>query len=283
MRHPEVKFLYKYQALPTTGAEREKKLEAIKNNSAYFASPEEFNDPLDCRIEFRPDEKDRLKFLEFLIEHKLPLPAGCSLTEYLNQTRNGNKEARAALEEIFIKSPQSMLQIINLAIYNTMGIFCLAESPLCSLMWSHYSDSHKGYCVEYERSPGSLLASNTQTFRVRYTNEYPCITIDDFLESMNAVKKALEDGKFIPLEDIIIGSICLTKADCWGYEKEWRVVAPNKGFIKDSKLNRKKIIFGMRTSEADIKAIRDVLPPAIECEKVCFKERSFELTRAPLP
>lgn len=282
MRNPEVKFLYKYQLLPTEGEEREKKLEAIKNNSAYFASPEEFNDPLDCRIEFRPDEKDRLKFLEFLIEHSLPLPPEWSLSDYLTRVRSGDKAALAALEDFFVKSPQNILKLINSEIYSKMGIFCLAESPLCSLMWSHYSDSHKGYCVEYERSPGSLLASNTQTFRVRYTNEYPSITMADFIASMNAVKSR-EEGKFIPLEELVIGSICLTKADCWSYEKEWRVITAKKDFVKNANLNRKKIIFGMRTSEADIKAIRDVLPPEIECEKVCFKERSFELTRAPLP
>jgi len=88
MRHPEVKFLYKYQSLPTTGAEREKKLEAIKNNSVYFAAPEEFNDPLDCHIEFTPDKKDTAKFLKFLIEARLPFPQEWSLSGLIQQARD---------------------------------------------------------------------------------------------------------------------------------------------------------------------------------------------------
>ncbi|PKL37892.1 MAG: hypothetical protein CVV41_22765 [Candidatus Riflebacteria bacterium HGW-Riflebacteria-1] len=285
MKNPEVKLLYKYQSLPSDEAERKNKLEAIKNNSVYFASPDEFNDPLDCRIEFKLNKNDMKKFFNFLvqhesIQHEMKVPPEWELAKALQMARQGDKDAKNALERLG-KQTDNIFAKIHDAINKSLGIFCLAESPLCSLMWSHYSDSHKGFCVEYERSPGSLLASNTQTFRVRYTNDYPLLAVADLLNTMTAI--AGSKGKAIPLEELVLGSICLTKADCWSYEKEWRVIAASKQFVGKANLSRKTVIFGLKTPAEDIKAILEVLPEKVACERVKFKPRSFELMREKLP
>ena len=32
----------------------------------------------------------------------------------------------------------------------TVGIYSLSRTPYDELMWSHYGESHEGFCIEYD-------------------------------------------------------------------------------------------------------------------------------------
>ncbi|MFR3972802.1 MAG: DUF2971 domain-containing protein [Subdoligranulum sp.] len=55
-----------------------------------------------------------------------------------------------------------------------MGITCLSEVPDSLLMWSHYANNHRGFCVSY-----NLLALNQKlqfsAIPVLYTQERVCL------------------------------------------------------------------------------------------------------------
>ena len=78
-------------------------------------------------------------------------------------------------------------------------------------MWSHYADSHRGFCVEYKNSlVESLLHQSDYVAQheIAYECELPIVNIDD-------------DG--YSTEPI------LTKSRCWEYESEHRFVFKNEG------------------------------------------------------
>jgi len=78
------------------------------------------------------------------------------------------------------------------------------------LMWSHYSDKHKGICIEYDFSEESYILN--------------------FLEPINYSDKLISLSKAFGKKDFneIARIAAITKAKDWKYEKEWRIVFPSK-------------------------------------------------------
>ncbi len=82
------------------------------------------------------------------------------------------------------------------------------------LMWSHYADSHKGFCIEYDfskvKGAGLLLP-------VYYSNNRP-------LFSMQIVSKSRDESVAELYRQVMMG--VLTKDKVWEYENEWRILVP---------------------------------------------------------
>lgn len=89
-------------------------------------------------------------------------------------------------------------------------------------MWSHYADSHKGFCIEYDLTKVDFNKNQFVLFPVKYSHKRPPIPWTSMLNNNETSinKKVLYD---------IIMSV-LTKDDIWSYENEWR-------FINLSKVN----------------------------------------------
>lgn len=97
-------------------------------------------------------------------------------------------------------------------------IGCLAEDYKNRLMWSHYADSHKGFCIEYDFSEVNLEKEGLLIFPVCYSENrstYPweIARSTDPQVLKEASKKAIE--------------ILLKKDSAWSYEKEWRLINPS--------------------------------------------------------
>lgn len=81
-----------------------------------------------------------------------------------------------------------------------LGIFCLSTNPLEILMWSHYTNKHRGFCVEFE-------TNNDPAFKELVQVDY----VDDFQEAL------FYDG-------VKIGEAVSKKFRVWSYENEWRAI-----------------------------------------------------------
>ncbi len=82
------------------------------------------------------------------------------------------------------------------------GLYCLTPDPLSILMWSHYGANHTGICLEFHVGNGLFLDAPA----VEYLSEYPTILTEEL---------------FTPAT---VKSILLTKAECWKYEDEFRLI-----------------------------------------------------------
>ena len=97
-------------------------------------------------------------------------------------------------------------------------VCCFSKENNSTLMWAHYADSNKGFCIEYDFNKlpipkGNLLRKSI--FPVAYTSTP--IDVRDLLA---------ETGSQIyqyPLDAAILCT-ALNKASMWQYEQEWRVV-----------------------------------------------------------
>ena len=122
-----------------------------------------------------------------------------------------------------------------------LGIYSLSKTWNNELLWVHYSNSHKGFCIEYELD--DLLLGKTKTvifpeiLEIEYSKKPPIYSLD----GMDKIDKK-------QLLNILIG----TKSIPWKYEKEVRVLFKDNGEQDINDKAIKSIIFGAHASDENI-------------------------------
>ncbi|MBC3832507.1 DUF2971 domain-containing protein [Undibacterium amnicola] len=189
--------LYKYEAFTVQS------LLNLKNQVVYFAPPSGFNDPYDCALkadieEIRPDEIEKFRSIylaEAWPDHVKRALESKALSELRPMLMRG---ARTACEEVIEKFIESR------------GVSCFSEINDELLMWAHYSDKYKGFCLEFD--------TNTELFakakKVKYVEEMP---------KLNALS-VFANGERGEVLDLFC-----TKSSAWKYEREWRVLHSEAG------------------------------------------------------
>lgn len=136
--------------------------------------------------------------------------------------------------------------------YYRIRSFCLENeiSPVENiLMWSHYADEHKGFCVKYKLSKHFICQEENSDYEHMYLKEiiYRGEKIDICTKSIDT--------------DLAFA----TKKDDWSYEKEMRLIVynPNKDEpyyqIKlDNASAVEAIFFGFRCSKSDKDGIKAI-------------------------
>lgn len=185
--------------------------QCLTGRAIYFASPSQFNDPFDCTINYRYDllsEEEKFeKYVEHIKFEKPFLNDEAAKSEAQLWMKEGLLETDAALE--------NNKRIISSLVYSNVGVFSLTKTKDPILLWSHYADSHRGYCIGYDvdvlRADFMNKYSNPQKvfyeLNVQYEKEYPKII----------PRKNMSEADFvsIPLR---------TKSEIWSYEQEFRFI-----------------------------------------------------------
>lgn len=206
-------YFFKYRTLESL----EKILE---NNSLWFSNPLDFNDPFDCQIVVEGNHTE--EELKGLIRRVVP------------PTISNSQIVKLAKEAFTV--PGKWEKILNDSITNIMsrnGVCCFAGNESNLLMWSHYSDSHKGVCLKFDalKDPDFFVFP----LPVHYQSEYP---------NYNHLGERQD----------ILKSLILTKSDHWKYEEEQRVLKTEKvGLHQFKKPALVEIIFGCKCPEEKIK------------------------------
>lgn len=98
-------------------------------------------------------------------------------------------------------------------------------SEVCDslLMWSHYTSSHKGICLEYQMDDFGMYVGGVGFARLDYADVRPVVTTVD---ALNYIGHQNFDG--LPCFDSArarktFDDSLLTKSSDWSYEKEWRL------------------------------------------------------------
>jgi hypothetical protein len=191
--------LYKY-----TRFDRNSYYENLFENVLYFPNITQLNDPFDSQVTIRYDLCTEAQ-LDAILERSIP--------NYDENNFEQKMKKKIAKDE-FRLNPKLMEERLFNFVQQRVGIFSLAESKDNLLLWSHYSDDHKGFCVEFDAVKLYNLLINvfiwqnvkTFIFKVEYQDEFPIIipTIDNDEERL---KKQF-----------------LIKSKAWEYEQEWRIL-----------------------------------------------------------
>ena len=282
--------IYKYTSIDSA-------LKIIKSNQVLLNTPNNFNDPFDSLMNVSEEEKKRVfnliisyyAFKEFCIfvnrkDIKLT-PSQKELikdvrkmismtTKIIKETKQYNempgftemasffssinKNLSIAIEDAKDKLYNEIIPDIE-ATRSKARISCFSKRNDSILMWSHYANSHKGVCLEFEE--------NREFFReVIYSTKRPKLSLYDATaralafdyigEKLTYQDKEFADKMLKPL---------YTKSTDWSYEKEIRCILsdtePNTlGYSFDGKnnyikMNITKIYIGSKAEHNDLKEL----------------------------
>ncbi|WP_432700689.1 DUF2971 domain-containing protein [Kluyvera cryocrescens] len=235
-------------------------MDLILSDQLYFANPNQFNDPLDCKVSIVDDINDEITLKSILTglyqrsaEEKLNHAAN-NLHYHGPKTKNkisslSETEAARRISEIYeqfmfyeddnFSITEALANLIGRLIlsgYNR-GVLSLAENCDCPLMWSHYADNHKGLCLGY-KIPDNIKKT---IHNINYSSNSRDIRTSQILDMINGNKAA---------KDEIERSIFLRKASSWQYEKEWRMIS-NVG-LQNASIYLSDIFFGLRCKDTTI-------------------------------
>lgn len=207
--------IFQYRSFDDAGY----KVKSLKNNYVWLSKPKDFNDPYDCAGCF-----DMEKTLENLLREK---QHNGDNSKILNRHKNLSNTTQKILESSQVKLKNALQQKVKIS--------CFSETYNNILMWSHYAQSHTGFCIEYNISNLELTNSfKKNLFPVFYTPK-----------PIDMSKAILSEQKEI-FENILI----INKSEDWKYEKEWRYITSSED---DSKfimpVKPKAIYLGTKISE----------------------------------
>lgn len=276
--------LYRYRSVS------ENSIKAFRNDEIWASTPSSFNDSFECMPCFeherakvaieREFNSENLKCkLNAIREGVIPsglkaiFPAGYmdNFTKGMNSTID-----TLGIERISIEAKNAFTAILENGMEkyacdfysNTTAsmrcymVACFSETNTSSLMWGHYAQSHRGFCLEYNFQPivgdctrkcDDILQCNNLMLnyalapiiyspkRFDATESYIAMVINQMKDRISP-----EVGYYYP-DMLLPMKLLLTKSAEWEYEKEWRL------FKADGQI------------DAEHKSIAKIKPTAVYC------------------
>ena len=206
------KLLYKFRNIAKDSSDHtkpdKKKIHYVEriftHNELYFPSPIGLNDPLECRplvtLGDLSDQRYREKYVSYA---RRVMIAGGNTAD--------PKEISAWLENHTQEEAQNLCNQLTEALRLDLGKYRICSFSAVNdnpLLWSHYADSHQGFCLVFD--------ANNELFggasKVEYQDEYPTY---DFTE---------ED------DYVVMKNSGLVKFSDWSYEQEFRLVSAEPNY-----------------------------------------------------
>ena len=208
-------------------------------NQVTFSTRNNFNDLFDSKVDFIKPNKKALK--------QLSLKLGSSKRRRFKDVYFGDN-----WEQKINEFERELNNLFDRYLY-----YCVSDINNCNLMWSHYANSHKGFCIEWD-------ATQIKAEKVFYEPEIASFRLIELIKMHCGLT-----GK----DDISkkIWRALRTKLDEWEYESEYRfqlgngmehlIVKQEKNFalVKYESDWIKSIIWGCRTSDRTKKYIKENL------------------------
>ena len=148
-----------------------------------------------------------------------------------------------------------------------MGVVSFVEINNSMLMWSFYSDGHKGVCLGFERNDTNELGNWDYCVPVRYhqDNEMPA------LMPLDLAKHEL------------VTEILITKSHDWRHEREWRLLSRKSDVALAYPGRLRRVVFGINTEVGHRRRIREILGDTVDYFEVSKSKRYFVLCIEPAP
>ncbi len=198
-KHTLPEHLYRYGSLDSNHEDRTEHL--FLKGELYIPHPSKFNDPFDVRVNFlnHGTLSEKEKFIE-----KIHTYQDISITpNYIS--RRANSLFKGKSENEITKTIQELMQ----EVVEDTGILSLSENSRSLLMWAHYSDGHRGFCMEFD--PVTIFPEG------QYENPPLPVRVEYKLDYLNV-------NIFTGLPEQLYSFLFLTKSRDWEYEREWRVI-----------------------------------------------------------
>lgn len=203
--------------------------EVLVKQTAYFSSPAHFNDPFDCKIPIRYDVQTEKQLEEIYYRTIKAVNKTASDVEIRDLAKSGI-QLGSIDPKSFKKNDKEYFDKLN----ERVGVFSLAEHNDEILMWGHYANSHKGFCVGFDTKELLKTEGIDYIGKVEYCSEFPVIIPNGSLEFQ--FRKQI-----------------FCKWDRWAYEDEYRLTKNHIGNrkVEFPKVAFKEIILGYQMPQKD--------------------------------
>lgn len=297
---------------------KNRNIEAFEKDQIWGSRPKTFNDPYECMPSYDLD------CLDLSLQHALGISKGIqslndSLNSYcLSMMHPATKESISTIAKLLNSRefketlPTDHTAFINRVMpwwercYEEIAqefteyfinnrqeqyITCLSENRDETLMWAHYAESHRGFCLEYDMR--EYMTSNDKRYiddckpiigPVHYMPQRFDATslVIDMLEAKLKLSLNIDNPTYLS-DDLLSFKCLLTKSDVWSYEKEWRIFTfiPKARADEDHRIQvicRPKALFiGARTEQKTANTLQEI------CEQKnipCYKMRQTYASRS---
>jgi hypothetical protein len=206
----------------------ENSIDELKNSYVYFPNRTQLNDPFDCYPQLMyisKDSKKLRKFVEKSIQTKGPKLSRKDRRYKTRQLGKSDDEIRGIISDTFQE------------IINKFGIGCFTLSPSNFMMWSHYSNFHKGLCLQFNLEFDKTFFKGIN--KVNYVEEF-------------------ERAEYSPQDESNIEHLFYTKSIMWSMEHEIRVIKNSYGkhYFKPESLTG--IMFGLQAEQKFIIEVMNI-------------------------
>jgi hypothetical protein len=232
-KHPHVPSkLYKYRQFSDSH------IDALEKGVLWSSSPDRLNDPYEAAVRFdsdrflmedlSPDEfvqvvKGISKKADAGESWEQPAPSrpirsgdwmARNIKQFLDTTDMAHKAAFVSAMQQFSKDQMTAgVQRMTDLFRQGFSVLSLSATPVSELLWSHYSNSHTGFVVEYDFAAlayGDLR--RRLCFPVFYTKKLRDATL--YMARRDTANFNNLFGQYM----------LLMKQASWSYEEEWRII-----------------------------------------------------------
>lgn len=250
--------LYKFRSFNVFG------LKMLIDRQMYFAAPDSLNDPLDCQHYLSAQLQHVIDMEKQKANYQSSPRYAFLLNLQFLQVDNKNTGERESLHDALERKIKKT------------GVFSTSANVEDALMWAHYGDSHRGFCIGFKREYLQGLVSDHTKYKllggssVTYssTPEFQEIFIREAIEKERILKeyggnvddlnRRLDEQVHAYISEMVGASLSI-KSEAWKYEQEYRLVRGEPGMIDFSPDAVTQIVFGCKAAENDVKTVLNVL------------------------
>lgn len=193
------------------------------NKQLWFADPETFNDPFDCRVDYKTALH---KVIQEMQTHQ---PIDQNLISQRLDERI--KKAR---------------------------VCCFSKTKKNQLMWAHYAEEHKGFCIGFNIR--NLLGNGNNLTTGVLPVDYK--SLNPYQDIIKNVQMLLDLGGKVQstnlLEEFIKRALA-TKYTGWKYEKEVRLISTKIEILNFRPESINSITFGLKMESHNKQTLKELL------------------------
>lgn len=216
---------------------------SLESSKFYFPAPEKLNDPADCQIDLAK---------AFRLARVNPSPR----------------------EERLFSAVASRIE----SLASECGVFSLSSGSIDGnkerLLWAHYANNHTGICLTFEIPDSFVVERLVGCAPVQYSHD----SLFEALKQLDLSRSPDFDNDLKP----IVTAFLTTKSPEWSYEKEARLISFSPGEQEFDPGWLKQICFGLRTSDADRKRVKELAAKYPNCGLIEAVKSENDLFRLSL-
>lgn len=216
------------------------------NSEIWFSDPFSYNDPFDCNLTIDGNNRPE------------------QIKKYFNvanweKSADTDNDIQKLITSNFqnVEAFQRKLNSISRKAIGQLGLTCFTQTKDNLLMWAHYTEDHKGVCLEFDYKKDTGFFSPFK--KVSYDKKYPIYNYYD-------------DKK------MVVEMLMLHKSNHWEYEQEVRIIKKKKGLYPFNPESLIGIYFGVRTPDSQIETIKKLVKERVKYNHTKFYKGKLDQT-----